>query len=334
MFYKLSQESLKKIKELIGKDDYSKYISLEKFKDRKKTNEPNFDLNQFNELLKKFNLTDKNFVGKGVFSIAYEKDEKIFKFTLNRNDLLKILALQSIKSKIPEKYEKFLMEIYDFGFDEDSKFYYIIIEKLQNLQKTEKTLLLGNESPIEIGFNASTLITEDFINKILLKLKEIPDVKDYIDNILKFSSTKNILMNEVKETVEKINFVIPNSFDKSALPMQIAHNARQFGINILICVLKFIEKIFGKDLSYNSPLPMNVAKDLANDYVNFVKFPRRQISDNKTFNTKRFGGDLLEFLRFLKENYNILFNDLHTGNIMKRHSGDLVLSDVGLFEIK
>ncbi len=38
MFYKLSQESLKKIKKLIGKDDYSKYISLEKFKYRKKTN--------------------------------------------------------------------------------------------------------------------------------------------------------------------------------------------------------------------------------------------------------------------------------------------------------
>lgn len=335
MFYKLSQESLKKIKELIGDDILTSYTPLNVVERNNLTNKKNYSDKKLLLLLYKFGLKPNNFVGKGVFCIVYKKENKIYKFTLNKNDVLKALALQSIKPRIPEKYEKFVMDIFDFGYDEDSNFYYIVSEVLEPLQASEASILLGNESKIEMGFVATTLITERFVDEILNTIKENTTsniIIEGIDKINMFRSTKSNLMDDIKNTVESIDFQI-GSKDKEKIKEAIVSNARKFGIEIFLTISKFLKN----KLSINEEIELsssrNIMKFISNKYVNFIRFPKNFTTDYSKFDKSRYGFELLEFLEYLKENYQIFFKDLHTGNLMKRPNGDIVLSDVGLFKI-
>lgn len=334
MFYKLSTESYEKIKSLIGKDSPDDYKSLYKIKERKITKEQNYSEQDLNTIISKFGLTSSNLIGKGLFSIVYEKDSLIYKFTMNRPDILKTLLFKSLKNKLPEQYKKFILQIEDFGFDEETKFYYIITEKLYNLQKIEMSLLKGNESPIEQQFVASTLITDKFVTFCLEQFKTLPSLLETINKILDFPSTKNLLMSEIVNNLNNISFINIDSKDKEDIKIKnISVNSKRFASEVAATIAKFIRSKFNVKLELDEKY-LAIVKKIAINYLDSVSLPSNYLKDNLKFDKSRYGGDLMEFLRYIKDNHNILFKDLHLGNIMKRVNGDLVLSDVGLFKIK
>lgn len=330
MFYKLSAEAYDEIKKMLESDDPNLYKSLYKRDEKGKLNYSNSDLIK---TLNKYNLSDGKFIGKGLFSIVYEKDSYVYKFTLNRSDILKTMLFASLYNKVPEKYKKHIIDVIDFDFDESTKFYCIVVEKLYPLNQTEIGLLLGNESKTEQNFVASTLITEKVINNILNEFSKIDNIKLEIEKIIQFSSTKNILMDKIVQDLNKTYFLILNNKNDQDNKNAIVINARRFASSIVLTINSFIKNLFGKELENKSKI-IELMKYVSKYYLDLVRLPTSYQKDIKKFDTSRYGGDLLEFLRYMKENYNIFFKDLHTGNLMKRANGDIVLSDVGLFEIK
>lgn len=334
MFYKLSQEAFEKIRELIGKDSFDNLKPLYKIKDRKITDEKNYSVDDLNKIIQKFDLDKTNFIGQGLFSIVFEKNSEIYKFTMNRSDILKTILFKSIQDKLPEKYRKFIMEIYDFGYDEETKFYYIITEKLYNLQKIEMSLLKGNQSPIEQSFVASTLITDRLITSCLEHLKNnVKNISDEIDKIINIPSTKNVLMSNIIKQLDKTYFIEVKSTDPEDIKIKnISVNSKRFASEVAAEIALFLKLNFKVNIKLDDS--MNLAKIIAKKYLDNVSLPRNYTQDNSKFDESRYGGELMEFLRYIKQNYNILFRDLHFGNIMKRANGDFVLSDVGFFQVK
>lgn len=285
------------------------------------------------KLENKFGLKETDYVGQGLFNIVYIKNNLVYKFTRNREDVLKAVLLKQLGTNIPEKYIKHIMHIEDFGYDEEAKAYYLITEKLDRISQTEKSLLLGNVPSSEQNLAATTLLTPSNLDIIIDIIKqnsnETQENLEIIDS-LKYSYKQELLSLLVSK-IELLDFSSLNKpKNKEEELALIKENAKLFSGTIINSIYRFLKFKLNINIKINllKAIQQTVALYLSND-----RFPVMSKQDNKyNYKKDRFGFELLEFLKYLKTQ-GIEFNDTHTGNIMKRKNGDLVLSDVGLFRI-
>lgn len=291
------------------------------------------DFEAKSKLENKFGLKETDYIGQGLFNIVYIKNNLVYKFTRNREDVLKAILLKQLGTNIPEKYIKHIMHIEDFGYDEETKTYYLITEKLDPISKTEKSLLLGNVPSLEHNFVATTLLTPSNLDIIIDIIKQ--NSNESQENLEKIDSLKHSYKQELLSLlVSKIELLDfsgqtkpKNKEEELAL---IKENAKLFSGTIINSIYRFLK------FKLNINIKINLLKAIQQTmalYLSNERFPVMSKQDNKyNYRKERFGFELLEFLKYLKTQ-GIEFNDTHTGNIMKRKNGDLVLSDVGLFRI-
>ncbi|MCZ2224629.1 MAG: hypothetical protein LC122_13470 [Chitinophagales bacterium] len=308
--FKFADEQWKKIKkELETSDDPKKYKPLQP---------TDFMTINFISLLKHFGLSKNNYVGKGKFNIVFEKSGLIYKFTKNKIDIDKALMFQNLKDELPEKYKKFVMEIYEATFHEPSKFYVLICEKLYPLSVAEKQLLLKEEAVTEKDLVFSTFLTLNNYKKILEDLASNEDnehLKSAIKSILEISSLNKKCYDFLIDLIKKVT-------DVKKISQAIVRGIYKFiSINLM--------ELGPKLETYNRALA------IVETYLSsFRRLPKIEESDLPLeSDTEYFGGDVLEFVRYLRDQKGIRWADLHTSNLMKRANGEFVLSDVGFFRV-
>lgn len=283
----------------------------------------------------KFDLKPTDYIAKGQYNIVYSKNNLIYKFTKNRDDVLKPLAIFALRNEVPEKFYKHILHIEDFGHIEEISSYYLIVEKLYPISRIERSLLLANETFDETAFISTLLITEENYNNFINSIKENALKKDqaqYLDVLITDNKLKPNLMHAIKNAVDNLKFekVDFGNLDLTKRKEKILANASNFASTVLMTILKYFKGTFRESLSMNFN---KVMSDVRKPYLANNRMPKNAIGDTKSFREDRFGKELLDFLNYLKNN-NIYFFDVHTNNIMKRSNGDLVLSDVGLFNFR
>lgn len=320
------------------------------------------------DLLKKFNIDMMNdFAGKGQFSVVFNKNGIVYKFTKNKKDIEKMLFFHSIREKIPEKYKNHIVEVFDFGYDQNSKYYYLSCEKLYPLSKAKKSLLTRGSNPTE--FSLSTFFTKRIYIELLEILEEMQtdnNVKNAFNQVLRSPSLNakcfELLINglssaKIEQLGAKINS-IENELLRDPNNMLLRKNTKEtkaevynkISLHLMEIIYSYVIKFVKSDsTSFDSEdirkgIYQFVSKDIVAESVSvlsdmimsmFNRFPIHEPEDIKRSNdSSLFGADVLEFLRYLKDNYNIHFYDMHSGNFMERSNGYLVLSDVGFFIFK
>lgn len=344
-------------KELIQNDDIRSYKPIG----------TQWLVDKFETLLDKFGISMNDVVGQGHYSVVFSKHGVVYKFTKNKKDIEKMLFFHSIRNKIPEKYKKHIVEVYAFGYDENSEYYYLSCEKLYPLSKTTKDLLLRGTYPTE--FNLSTFFTKTIYKdliEILEELQTTEDVREAFNQVIKSPvlSTKcfELLINSLSEfkmgnMPDEINNIDnqllkdPNNPGLKKKNKEIKTKVyNKISLHIIETIYSYVTKFVPAESkpteSENIRRGMYyfVDKETVDESVSvltdmiskmFNRFPIHESQDIRRPNDNAlFGADVLEFLRYLKDNYNIHFNDMHTGNFMQRADGDLVLSDVGYFKFK
>jgi len=314
---KISNKIIEKVKQEL--DDQAKV----------KPTQPEFLKNDplFKKIIKeKFDLDISNFLGMGQYNVAYEKNNLIFKFTKNKNDILKTIAISSLRYELPEEFHKHILYVEDFGSFKlkGVEIYYIIAEKLFELSMVEKSLLLKNEAYADLGFFTTTILTEENFNKIIeiINANVSVNLTEIIDGVRKAE-----LMSIITKKLDENNFGKTDfgRLSKEEYIQKMVDNSRTFSGIIVTSFIKYVKDKFKERLLINNI--QKVVDDIGKIYLIDKRFPKNYKQKQII---KGFGKELFEFLNILKEK-GIYFSDTHTSNIMKRKNGDLVLSDVGLF---
>lgn len=303
MLIKLSQSTLSKIRNELNITPKGKSPDPEDFR---------YDLEEVLD-------DDFKYIGQGSYNIVYEKNNLIFKFTRNKNDVLKAKLLHELANKMPEEYQTYIMYVDDTGsFNlKGDPIYYVATEKLSPLSNREITEL----------FN----ISRD--NKELSKKKYLPNVFKAIINTDNFNKIvdlliKNLLDNSKAEEVDQLKYNRTGQTIKDSLIVRfdsIDSNTDDLDNDIIFS--NIVSEEFDKlNIKYEPDFKYEL-RDLFTDKRQDIPLDYSHIY----FNNKN--KEFVKFLKYLKTSFNIESADLHFGNIMKRKNGDLVLSDVGLFRM-
>lgn len=258
------------------------------------------------------NLT--SYISKGAFSQVYEAlyngKRVAVKVTDSKDDVVALKRLYDLKSSLPEEYRKFITNIYS-SFKEGD-FYYVVVEYLYPVNEHIKRNFFRNED-------------YEAVRHSVIENKEL------IRKIIRMAVERNRVPPEIASDL--VDFI--ESASKEYLEQTSKFGYSEYGVrNILI---NSIWKQFG-DVDVDIFKVENIVSDIAYYIQDLSKsdlFPREH-DDHRSIQLTRMRGnrqvdELLDFLEFLKSNYNIFWADLHGQNIMQRRNGDLVISDPGLF---
>jgi hypothetical protein len=296
--------------------------------------------NKINNILKNegFNTVfqSENIVaGKGAFGIVlkgtYQGKPAVAKVETNYDDYPKETSnwMQILKSKetMPAEYKKHIPNIFKLNlgkYEAEGKnpLYYsvIIMEELFELSVDMKGLLTGNFSALQHVNNL--LKDQDFIDSLASKLwnylkfwmRRYQDEYDItypsIENISHILSQKDegnfyFARNKAEKITEEVKGINNITKERADRRWQSINQGLVESTNNLI----------RSALStYNFPYNHEAYKD---DGV-WAAFP-----ETKTF---------FETLMYIKNNANLSWRDLHTGNVMMDRDGNLKIIDVGLYE--
>jgi hypothetical protein len=266
----------------------------------------------------------RNFVaGKGMFGIVlrgvYQGKPAVIKIETSAtrpvvkeiNNWVNILKL---KNFMPPEYKKHIPEIYKLNSgkinSEELDVYYsvIIMEELFKLSD-DLNDFLSNQGNLFVKSMKDKLSEPGLIHNlaslIFEKLNKI--------NFLKFK------LPSVNEISAKLIENIDNHYDMASGICKIMHEKN--------------EKI---DHYTISDFNQEIIYVLKTYFSKSIEFPTQHLFFDKL--EKSTWGDfpetksLLEFLVYIKNNANLSWRDLHTGNIMMDRDGNLKIIDVGLYE--
>jgi len=309
MLIKLSQDTLSRIKNELLEPN----ITYE---------EPDSFKNELENLIG----DEFKFIDSGAFSLTYEKDGLIFKFTETKKDVLKTKLFHEIANKLPEKYQKYVMYVDDIGsFKLNEKtIYYVVTEKLYPLGGLTVNRIFGIEIYDKNKYFANALksfITQNNFNKIIDLFSQYIKDKSKTDEVdqLKYNRAGRDVMNSIIRDFDDV--------DSSKSKVNPVHYfAHIITSKLKILNINFDDYAFQKELIeffYKTKIgfPSNY------NYLEYMT-KKHGIENINKLETIEF----IEFLKYLKEKFNVIFDDLFNKNIMMRKNGDLVICDVGTFE--
>lgn len=261
-----------------------------------------------------------SFIDKGGFSNVYRVIWKgkpaVAKITEWENDFQKMIALASLRNKIPEKYQKHIPIVYD-AINENNYKFAIIMEELHKTNSHVNEFIEKSCEPIIkekiLNLNQNLkYIAETFIN--LLRIPDTNQLKKYqscIDDIVTYLQKKNLIfLNKERDY---------SIFD------EVIYNVKEnlFIFLTLNCRFDKSDAIFFSKQYFV----------LLHETFDFIKFPDSYSRKEGHFGDAPETQSLLECLRYLKNKFGIKWHDLYSSNIMERPgTRDLVISDPGQFE--
>jgi hypothetical protein len=304
MLIKLSQSTLSKIKNELNITPSGEAPNPEDFRD------------SLEEVLD----DDFKYLGQGGYNVVYEKNNLIFKFTKNKNDILKAKLLHELANKMPEEYQRYIMYIDDTGsFNlEGDPVYYVATEKLFPLSNREIAELFNIKRENK-ELNKKKYLPNVF--KAIISSNNFNEIIDlFIKNLLDNSKTEEVDQLKYNRTGQTMKDNIIKKFDEIDSEFTIDLDNDVIFANIVSEEFDKLNIKYDPDFKYElRDMFTNKRQDIPLDYSHIY------------FNNKN--KEFVKFLKYLKTNFNIESADLHFNNIMKRKNGDLVLSDVGLFRV-
>jgi len=288
-----------------------------------------------NKIVAKHNIRGK-YVGAGAFSVVYSDGVIVTKITPYKKDAYKLFVLEQLKDKVPEKYKKHILEIFDLDYDSEYNVYILAIEYLVPVTSIPETAaIISPDSPVEWTLKIKsvlrnipylTALYEQYVQSIPEPFKKIlTSIKfEFIDNLSKLTVPNNIHRIEFDMFLLKnLDDLIENPFNNYALMLD-KNELKAFKANYLELFksLQNFMYFLTDTLIQKSKMPRSF-KELKNEEEQGL---------NSTLYSKDVK-DLLEFLKYLKT-HKISYFDAHRDNIMLRPgTNDLVISDPGSYII-
>lgn len=253
-----------------------------------------------------------------VYSVIYKSKPAVAKVTKFNGDFRKMVALSSLKDKVPKEYQKHIPIIYDTmnGFDKNVKKYIIIMEELQ----------------------PTNVHVDDFINtgfsKYLIKDKMLylnNDLEHVLKSFFDETSLKIEIGDKKYEKIINDTIIFLQNENSKLLDAKNDLNFRELRRDIEDNLLLFLKQ--------KHQININESKFISARYFKFL-FDHFPVGDfpieSKT--PEGFHGEapetksLFEFLIYLRDMLNIRWDDMRSPNIMERPgTRDLVISDPGQF---
>jgi hypothetical protein len=285
-------------------------------------------VNDFNE------MEDTALLGKGFFSKAYEVYYKgrlaVAKITRSEQDYHSMLKLNKIKSALGSD-AKYLPQIYDHFIASDST-YVIVVEKLNHINPNLLTTIYPTKfqphqrswqktkDNVNENYLIDEIVSELNISAPMGMDKSIKaEVLEYIiedfRSAWRSSSNINDFNNKLKSkiTFTKGTLHLPGTPDEEFLTETFMNNAI---ISIEFLITEALQDMFPRNFPTNIP-------------------PSEERIKHQYYKEQPETADFIRFLYRLHDEFGISWEDLHPNNIMQRQStGDLVVSDPGLFEFK
>lgn len=293
-------------------------------------------------------------LGQGGFQTAYEVlygDERaVAKISYGKNnpDAKITKELSDLRKKLPEKYKKHVMKVFD-KFEFDDKII-LIVEYLVPLPKSFKTLF----DPFDIPRNARDKVMKDRITVWLSDYTVMTKIieESIIDNLRRFfiidNNVRKIASSWKKRILRKINGLedkIAEYFIKQD------DTILNIFINIIEETVNFddIERMIQNNgiefIKNKTPketydyIEKDIARDMARQMSQLLEglFPMRgdvNVIDKFLRHESREAKEFFEFLQYLSK-LGLKWIDVHGDNVMLRPGKkDFVLSDPGLFSGK
>lgn len=233
------------------------------------------------------------------FEAMYKGKLVVAKITKRKSDYENAIKLHNLKQELGED-GKYIATVYNYFQDED--WYITIIEKLVPLDSNVKNILWPS--------------TDEKHKHTWLKVKEAVD--------------KDKLVNKIKQKIESMSSYVNLDLCKSMIKkipdvisfLNSSENFEQFRKNLNKLYGEYNERTdYWRDLSYF------ISEQVLNEFKS---------SDNSLGNANDniYLNDFIRFLKRLREEFNIIYRDLHSGNIMMRPSTkEIVIADPGNFQI-
>ena len=317
--------------------------------------------------LKKNGILESKYLGGGLISSAYEIllsvnpewQYKVAKVSQSKNEIDRMYELESFKLKMPEKFHKHFIKIYDRFETPGFSLYGIVVENLEELPKELEKLLFPARSFREVPYPIQYRETRESIKKKELDL--INELYRYVSsNQFNIDFMKNIKASS-RFTSEMEEF-ITLFLNRLRLFNVDIYNIKQNSIRNNDSTIDFIndlvsESFLKKIISGILPddndikIDLNTIKDLIVDTImnvldyyeynlkntmlpiNESIYNQRKSSKNLHEILGRYseGSEFLEFLDELSK-IGVKFGDIKDGNLMMRKSDNaIVIIDAGMF---
>lgn len=247
-------------------------------------------------------------VGKStalVYSVIYEGKDAVAKISTSSYDIEIMQKLHNLKEKLPDKYKKHIAKVF-LSF-KDGINYIAVVERLNPLNTHIMELMKANYDERFLNFAL------EIFNKELLKELGKILFDDDLHHVYNFfldqnKKYKNVIFPANYSRLEKIRSEILSKF-------------------------KFTQRILNDNILDNFEEIRSIYTDLFNKTL-ISNFPIQHNEEDLVYSEIPETAEFLSFLRYLKENFNIQYYDLHEDNIMERpKTRDLVIADPGMFII-
>jgi hypothetical protein len=291
-----------------------------------------------NKIYPKTSDLDDSLIGMGsfnyVFEVKYENKKSVCKITKSKQDFDVMITLSNLKKALP-KYAKCFPNIYKYFITKINNItvYIMVVEYLLPIDSSIRKLF--NDS-----LSINTIVDRESLDS--LKYKTIKKAKQKFKKLLDINFLTNMVKDfNIKNKYYGFNYISSTQKQKIKNVFEYIYN----NFETLIDFTSYIEYVYEPDLSkIEDVLEKNLSKYKILNYNigNIIELIRQLISGKIIPENYALGTTLAKnypkiklFINCLEElrNYGVSWKDLNVQNIMKRSSGELVISDPGLFEI-
>lgn len=262
------------------------------------------------EIIEKMGGEPRDYLGNGLFSFAlsgiYKNKLVAFKFTPeeNKTDIEATLEFDEMKKSSPEEFKEFFQNIYEFSYQEFEgvRFGVFVVELLYPVNP----IVLKNMFRNSIRGSGDLNITKDLWDK---KVQEVANQASEFHK---------------KKIIELFKKYLIDDYKLSSKSLQNAWSTLNKAYGELVK-----QRIYSKEELEAALTDFQQAIK----YVLFADFAMHSGEDNDfaAQNEMPETAKLLKFLRYLKNEKSMFWQDLHSGNLMMRANKEIVISDVGNF---
>ena len=285
------------------------------------------------------------------FEVLYKGKHAVAKVTYRKDDVDIVMRLDELRSKLPENIAKHILKVYESfivtedindlndvglgGGDDDGELkYVVIVEYLTPLPMSIRREYWGYVDD-KTDIDKQRVRAQHLFDNPEEVAEIFEDVINQSSWALKFLTKKAVLAIKKKISEENLQRFIDDGF--SIKEPQFVYFIRKTFEEVNKGGKMFKQRYISPELM-TMFIKENFIKVLKK-VIEGSKFPRWHgdtpgVIASKRIEDKRVS-DLTKALKYIKEKFGISWEDLHGNNVMVRPStGDFVISDPGLFEIK
>jgi hypothetical protein len=258
-----------------------------------------------------------------VFEVSYHGKHCVAKVSDREEEIRAIEKISELRHQVEPRLAKHLPIVYETFYDEETKTYVAVVERLVKLEPHIINILFQHPPAYKITSKRLhsqiiPLLKSDRVLKTII----VPVIKKLVKQAKLWPDLENIIINEIKsikfsEDLEDVE----NDLDYSLDPL--IYSVADFLTGETSATLKIAKSL------------ISLIKEKIIQFVQHTNFPEDYREQEHIEIAKTIPGaeSLVELLELLRDQFNIKWDDLHGDNLMQRpKTRDIVIADPGLFE--